>query len=297
LIKWALEGTFGAIEKIGTPLDIKNENNESYGVSENEFLEDADEEFLIEPTETYLVMGCVIIRYTPRARQLELEWEGNLMNDGVADAVMAVLLTVESSPASVKHSSNHKYHDHDHDHGFPEIPNPHANHNPEERLSRLLMILEAQFGSNIAPIERPRLQNESFDPAVKNGIPTPGHHKHGSNVADLTPESNVNGNGEDKEKLAEMEAAEIDRLRSLGIPVPGIEIKVDKHVARVWLEHLEVECSYPVLKDRVRVVVERAVETVSGMWTEDWSSSTNGHGVGKGALDEMETGVEIRAEA
>jgi cleavage and polyadenylation specificity factor subunit 3 len=302
LIKWALEGTFGAIERIGTtpPLDIKNEhidNNESYGVGENELLEDADEEFLIEPTETYLVMGCVIIRYTPRARQLELEWEGNLMNDGVADAVMAVLLTVESSPASVKHSSNHKYHDHDHDHGLPEIPNPHANHSPEERLSRLLMILEAQFGSNIAPIERPRLPNESFDPAVKNGIPTPGHNKHGSNVADLTPESNVNGNGEDKEKLAEMEAAEIARLRSLGIPVPGIEIKVDKHVARIWLEHLEVECSYPALKDRVRVVVERAVETVSGMWTEDWSPSTNGQGVGKGALDEMETGVEIRAEA
>lgn len=145
------------------------------------------------------------------------------------------------------------------------------------------MILEAQFGSNIAPIERPRLPTETFDSAVKNGIPASDHNKHGSNVADLNLESNVNG--EDKEKLAEVEAAEIARLRSLGIPVPGIEIKVDKHIARIWLEHLEVECSYPTLKDRVRVVVERAVETVSGMWTEDWSPSTNGHGVGKGALE------------
>lgn len=106
LIRWALEGTFGAIERIGPTQhhDIKNEyinNNESH---ENELseLEDADEEIIIEPTEMYLVMGCVIVRYTPRIRQLELEWEGNMMNDGVADAVMAVLLTVESSPASVK---------------------------------------------------------------------------------------------------------------------------------------------------------------------------------------------------
>ena len=42
-----------------------------------------------------------------RTREVELEWEGNMMNDGVADAVMAVLLTVESSPASVKRTSTY----------------------------------------------------------------------------------------------------------------------------------------------------------------------------------------------
>ena len=64
--------------------------------------EAVDEEIPLDEALTYLVMGCVTIRYTPRTRELELEWEGNMMNDGVADAVMAVLLTVESSPASVK---------------------------------------------------------------------------------------------------------------------------------------------------------------------------------------------------
>lgn len=86
------------------------------------------------------------------------------------------------------------------------------------------MILEAQFGDNIAPIEHPKLDTTEND-----------------------------------------ETAELARLHALGIPVPGIEIKVDKHLARVWLETLEVECGYSVLRDRVKVVVERAVETVAGL--------------------------------
>jgi cleavage and polyadenylation specificity factor subunit 3 len=107
LIKWALEGTFGAIEEIGTTANVKQEPVEggSQKVSDQEHKpkeEAADEEIPIEHEQTYLVMGCVIIRYFPRTREVELEWEGNMMNDGVADAVMAVLLTVESSPASVK---------------------------------------------------------------------------------------------------------------------------------------------------------------------------------------------------
>jgi cleavage and polyadenylation specificity factor subunit 3 len=101
------------------------------------------------------------------------------------------------------------------------------------------MLLEAQFGSNIAPIERPRRTSQS----TKSESPA---------------------SDEDSD---EDEDAELARLYALGIPVPGIEIRVDQHVARVWLETLEVESSYPVLRDRVRVVVERAVETVADLWS------------------------------
>ena len=48
-----------------------------------------------------LVMGCVFVRCHING-DVELEWEGNMLNDGIADAVMAVLFTVESSPAAVK---------------------------------------------------------------------------------------------------------------------------------------------------------------------------------------------------
>lgn len=102
LIRWALEGTFGAIEEIGA--NTKKESKETNGVEAESRLkqEAADEEIPIEETQSFLVMGCVILRYHSRTREIDLEWEGNMMNDGVADAVMAVLLTVESSPASVK---------------------------------------------------------------------------------------------------------------------------------------------------------------------------------------------------
>lgn len=108
------------------------------------------------------------------------------------------------------------------------------------------MMLEAQFGSEITPIERPRVPADlAIGPEV--------HTENG------TTEMN-------EERIADIESAELDRLHALGIPVPGIEIKVDKHVARVWLENLEVECANAVLRDRVRIVVERAVETVAGLW-------------------------------
>lgn len=97
LIRWALEGTFGAIERIGT-----NTTDEGADGKPIEKQEAADEEIPLEETQTYLVMGCVILRYHSRTREVELEWEGMTLNDVVADSVMAVLFTVESSPASVK---------------------------------------------------------------------------------------------------------------------------------------------------------------------------------------------------
>lgn len=141
----------------------------------------------------------------------------------------------------VLESAKNKHHHHHHDEAFAALPNPHSHLSAEDRLARLLMMLEAQFGTSIAPIDRPRVP------------------------ADLV--NGTEGNdGVHEERLADIESAELDRLQALGIPVPGLEITVDKHVARVWLENLEVECANPVLRDRVRVVVERAVETVAGLW-------------------------------
>jgi cleavage and polyadenylation specificity factor subunit 3 len=45
-----------------------------------------------------------------------------------------------------------------------------------------------------------------------------------------------------------------------------VRIKVDKMEARVWLEGLEVECGNRVFADRVRAVVERAVEVGAPLW-------------------------------
>lgn len=95
LIKWALEGTFGRIEELPESKSKKmNGDTHMNGSSE-----DAGEE--IGRSTAYLVMGCVTVRHRNNG-EVELEWEGNMLNDGIADAIMAVLFSVESSPAAVK---------------------------------------------------------------------------------------------------------------------------------------------------------------------------------------------------
>ncbi|KAI4286014.1 MAG: hypothetical protein L6R38_000241 [Xanthoria sp. 2 TBL-2021] len=242
LIRWALEGTFGAVEEIGAKKKKLVDDTAVMNGNGVHPHEDADEEIDHSPHPVaYLVMGCVMVRYQ-NSGEVEVEWEGNMLNDGIADAVLAVLFTVESSPAAVKQSSQSHKHTHS-------KRNPHANVSSEERFSRLCMFLEAQFGPDINPITRPRLIPKGPKPSTDaDGIKT---------------EPEEYGAEED---LEDLEAEEMERLHSIGIPVPGVEIRVEKHVAKVWLETLEVECAWSVLRDRVKAVVERAVETVAPLW-------------------------------
>jgi len=118
------------------------------------------------------------------------------------------------------------------------------------------MFLEAQFGpDNVSPIPIPKLPTQTAPPnsppKIKDGPASPSE------------DDNDNDN---EEKELEAQHKEIERLHKLGIPVPGVEIRVDKMVARVWLEDLEVECAQRVFADRVRAVVERAVEVTAPLW-------------------------------
>ena len=100
LIRWALEGTFGAIEELGLKKAMTNGVSGANGTGIRQA--DADEELEHSPHPVaYLVMGCVTVRYQ-NSGEVEIEWEGNILNDGIADAVLAVLFTVERSPAAVK---------------------------------------------------------------------------------------------------------------------------------------------------------------------------------------------------
>jgi cleavage and polyadenylation specificity factor subunit 3 len=271
LIRWALEGTFGAItasEVTDTAIDgkqhvLKNGNGMNG--------DDADEEVTRTQTK-FTVMDCVGVLVKNGGR-VEVEWEGNVINDGIADAVLAVLFTVESSPAAVKRTS-HSYHaashhanhytesskqqSHSHNDNDKDVKaeltlpthfksaHPHSTPDPSTRLARLFLFLEAQFGEDaVSPITLPRnfttLQNSSPPSFTVAASPIPA----------ISPE----------------DKAELKRLHALGIPVPGIEIKFDKYVAKVWLEDLEIECKSQALRARVKAVVERGVETVSGLWS------------------------------
>ncbi|KAJ4126466.1 endoribonuclease ysh1 [Fusarium oxysporum] len=225
LVKWALEGTFGNIEELPEMRRGKNGQSNGHGdhmITDGEKMkqEDADEE-VASLVAAYLVMGCVSVRYRTNG-EVELEWEGNMLNDGIADSVMAVLFSVESSPAAVKRSSAK----HSHSHELPDV-NPHHSASPEERLERLLWFLEAQFGQdNVAPVTIPKL------PAVEDT-----EEKIKKDEADDAMKTEEDG---EDTQLQERQQKEIDRLHKIGIPVPGVSIKVDRMNATVWLEDLEV---------------------------------------------------------
>ena len=291
LIRWALEGTFGALNEITVRDEAINGKAQPNGNGAHGH-EEADEE-ISRSTIAFRVMDCVTI-HCRRGGEVEIEWEGNMINDGIADAVLAVLFTVESSPAAVRRKCPFPNHSHpipfhaihlpprvplrltkhkkltfhppessrSHSHSppppSPSTPHPHATTSPSTRLSRLFMFLEAQFGPTITPIAHPRLTTATTASAPSApSTPT---------ATTAKPSTAANPEPVEEPQFSPAERAELRRLHGLGIPVPGVEIRFDNHVARVWLEDLAVECKSAALRDRVRAVVERAVETVSGLW-------------------------------
>lgn len=114
LVKWHLRQMFGAIE-LGT-----NEDD----------------------LETILVMDAVQIIVEPKRARLAIEWEGGLLSDSLADAVLCILFAVESSPASVKMTSGKCSH-------------RHAGLTLEDRIERVTSFFRAQFGdSNVSENEK-----------------------------------------------------------------------------------------------------------------------------------------------
>ncbi|KAE9984876.1 hypothetical protein BLS_000959 [Venturia inaequalis] len=250
LIRWALQAAFGEV------LEVEKKDEAINGkVQSNGHMEDADEE-ISRLTKHFLVMATVHILLAPGGA-ITVEWEGNMLNDGIADAVLGVLLSVETSPAAIRQSSRMHSHSHSHDDEMAlqkrAAQAKQKDLDPKERLSRLFMLLEAQFGENVTPIQtlRPR----------KAGQPTP------------PPEGTETIKASDEDGDQEMTDAEVEkaleRLHNIGIPVPGIAIDVNGQIVHVWLEDMSVEsvtAKSAVLKQRVEMVVREAVECVAPLW-------------------------------
>ncbi|KAL5373615.1 endoribonuclease ysh1 [Paraphaeosphaeria sporulosa] len=269
LIRWVLEGAFGAIKEeeiTDEAVNGKEVNGNGNGVKEH-----ADEEISRSSTK-YVVMDCVSVLCRPGGL-VEVEWEGNVINDGIADAVLAALCTVESSPAAVKQSSRQHAHspspsEPNDDLKLSHRPHPHRTADPSTRLSRLFLILENQFGPDaLTPLSLPRT-SASLPPLTIPATPTPDTNATPNGTSGTTEPYSVAAAPAvtPSTSLSPEDKAELRRLHNLGIPVPGIEIRFDKYAARVWLEDLDVECAQKTLKARIKAVVERGVETVSGLW-------------------------------
>ena len=251
LIRWALQAAFGEVLEIEKRDEAINGKQEANGHIHDQ--EEADEE-ISRSTKHFLVMSTVHILLSPGGA-ITVEWEGNMLNDGIADAVLGVLLSVETSPAAIRQSSH--IHSHSHDEGVEDVAlvkraaqAKQRELDPKERLSRLFMLLEAQFGNDVTPINTLR--------PAKTAQPTP------------PPEATEGGGSKEDEEMSdgEVEMA-LERLHTLGIPVPGIKINVGGQIVNIWLEDMSVEsvtAKSAVLKQRVEMVVREAVECVAPLW-------------------------------
>lgn len=116
------------------------------------------------------------------------------------------------------------------------------------------MFLEAQFGAdNVSPIELPKSKSQQ---AITGSLK---EEKEKEEASDSSA-------GEEDNQLQITQRKEIERLHKIGIPVPGVEIRSGNVAAKVWLEDLEIECPSQVFSNRVRAVVERAVEVSAPLW-------------------------------
>jgi cleavage and polyadenylation specificity factor subunit 3 len=116
------------------------------------------------------------------------------------------------------------------------------------------MIVENQFGAdNVNPVADPKLPPLDEDETMKD--------------ADVKNEDeDADSETAKQERLEARRRAELERLHKIGIPVPGIHIKVDKMEATVWLENLEVECAHKAFADRVSRICDRAAEITAPLW-------------------------------
>lgn len=104
----------------------------------------------------FRIMDAVTVTHI--GNQSTITWLGTIMNDAIADSVLAVLLAVDSSPASVKLTSKSCNHSH------PTSPTT------ESIVDNISAILKAQFGSSLEVSEDKKtaiIQIDNMDVEIK----------------------------------------------------------------------------------------------------------------------------------
>ncbi|KAK1927405.1 putative cleavage and polyadenylation specificity factor [Papiliotrema laurentii] len=91
----------------------------------------------------------------------ELRWASNTSNDMIADSALALLLGIDSSPATVKLTSNpHPHsHSHSHSHSHAEPDGPADSLVSGDDIERLRLFLTAHFGQ----VDKPSNENDDSD--------------------------------------------------------------------------------------------------------------------------------------
>ncbi|GAA5820661.1 hypothetical protein JCM11251_003101 [Rhodosporidiobolus azoricus] len=255
LVRWHLQGMYGKI------------------------LEGKDK----EGVPTMRVMQTVDVKMTDK-HELAIEWVGGVTNDMIADSVLAIVLGIEGSPASVKKTtSDHPHRYHHHPHPYAEHPSPPSTSQPllksepsdEEatsteptdadllpsRLDRLIAFLDSYFGH--VELIRPEDVSASSAPELTSAT-----------TEDPAPEMQVDAPPtEPAEKVEDMAAEKVEEAEEKKVGAlkqeeeqpraPVVRVKLDEHWADVRVEDLTVTSDYTPLQRRVESVVHLALAIVT----------------------------------
>ncbi|KAL1914443.1 uncharacterized protein VTP21DRAFT_8895 [Calcarisporiella thermophila] len=188
--------------------------------------------------------------------ELILEWEGNSMNDMVADSVVAVVLSIESSPASVKLTTKPCSHEHDHvkDEVEEELKGEvEVKEKKEEHVEEAAPVYDGDDKSEEESVDDDNIDKEASE------LKDEGEDKKGQGAEDEEEaerdeeEQNVREVMEDMARFFEQQfgQVEVDQATST------IRILVDGQEARVDCRKFKVECEYDILRGRATNVMQR----------------------------------------
>ncbi|BGP40526.1 endoribonuclease ysh1 [Rhodotorula kratochvilovae] len=256
LVRWHLEGMYGRIEQ------------------------GRDKEGHV----TLRVMETVDVKMVDK-HELAIEWVGGVTNDMIADSVLAVVLGIEGSPASVKkttedHPHSHAHHHHPHPYAEPPSPPAPSSAPPEpstsaaeepsadaeeqeeaatipSRLDRLIAFLDSYFG-------QVELVQPSSSPVPAPASPPPEPKMEQAEDAAAPPEKAEDdaaaaaATGAEGEKLAAQEPARP--------AAPVIRVKLDSYHADVRVEDLVRSLPFPRRPMRV-ADREETYQTVTSDYT------------------------------
>ncbi|KNE58010.1 hypothetical protein AMAG_04837 [Allomyces macrogynus ATCC 38327] len=198
------------------------------------------------PAKPASVVVCDVVRVTMAAnrRELIVEWDGNPVNDVLADSVLAVLLHVESSPASVKMTTpapgkcghNHAHHRH-HDHGPKDAKMDEA---------------DSEKPDDAAPMQ----EMADLELTTPSALKLQEFHE----FVDLANQVRCD--------LMEYFTLTYDQVEEdengvIIVSLDGMECRIDP------LE-LTIECENDLFKQRMQDIVERIGMVSSATWLEKW---------------------------
>ncbi|KAJ1984231.1 endoribonuclease ysh1 [Dimargaris verticillata] len=180
-----------------------------------------------EPTTdhvVYRVYDAVDVVFKPKAASVELEWVGNYANDMIADTVVAIILNIECSPASVKVTKSACGGGSHHASGQTFTSGLTTAHIPT-----LVKFLEPQFG------DVQLLAHASAPPS-----PT----------------------SDEGQVTSPLDGYTVVPAISDTRPVVALQVQVDRHPAVIRLDDCAVLCNHGRLQTRVEHVLARVVKTL-----------------------------------